>query len=328
MTNSHIPNLQLRHFAGASDFYQMAIVINTCRETDQSEWVDTAETLAMYYKNLVNCDPYQDMILAEVAGQLVGHSRCEWADQPGAGRVYFLSLFLLPAWHGKGIGELLLQWMEEHINQLAEQHGTGANAFMECYMPEMAHERIAILIHHGFQKVRHYQYLLRLTLENLPDAPLPAGIELITPQPEYYRAIWEASLEIGRESPGFVEQTEAHYQAWLLDKQYFQPQYWQIAWDQERDEVAGYMFNVINTVENEHYCRQRAYVFNYGVREAWRQRGLWRSLLIYSMKMLKAAGMTETAIDFESTSSPWLMPILERYGFQSIKSIVVYRRAA
>lgn len=70
-----IPGLRFRHFRGASDFPQMADAIAASADADQVERVTTIADIAHAYAHLTNCDPYQDMIVVEIHGAIMGYSR-------------------------------------------------------------------------------------------------------------------------------------------------------------------------------------------------------------------------------------------------------------
>ena len=77
----HIAGLRFRHFRGERDYPQLAAVLNASEAADGTERTVTAEDLAKAYQRLVNCDPYKDMLIAEVAGDVVGYVRGEWEDK-------------------------------------------------------------------------------------------------------------------------------------------------------------------------------------------------------------------------------------------------------
>jgi len=83
-----IPGLTFRHFRGAADFPPMVAVITASVEADKIERVQTAEELERNYSHLTNCDPAQDMLMAEVNGQVVAYGRVEWAKLDGGERTY------------------------------------------------------------------------------------------------------------------------------------------------------------------------------------------------------------------------------------------------
>src|SRR5688572_15059291 len=61
-----IPGLRFRHFRGGDDFNHMATITRVSAEVDDTERADTPEELEKLYEHLTNCDPYTDMIFAEV----------------------------------------------------------------------------------------------------------------------------------------------------------------------------------------------------------------------------------------------------------------------
>ena len=66
-----LTGLSFRHFMGESDYPKMVNVIEASAEADKLERADTVEDVANNYAHLTNCDPYQDMIFAEVNGEAV-----------------------------------------------------------------------------------------------------------------------------------------------------------------------------------------------------------------------------------------------------------------
>ena len=79
-----IPGLRFRHFRAGQDFHHMATIIRTSAEADDTERSDTPEELEHFFAHLTNCDPYTDMIFAEVDPgdgrdpEVIGYSRGTW----------------------------------------------------------------------------------------------------------------------------------------------------------------------------------------------------------------------------------------------------------
>src|SRR5512139_2238805 len=99
-----IQGLTFRHFMGESDYPQIAAVIMASEAADQNERKVTAEDIAQAFMHLSNCDPYRDMIIAEVSGKMIGYARGWWQDETITGRLYIHNGFLIPDWRRKGIG--------------------------------------------------------------------------------------------------------------------------------------------------------------------------------------------------------------------------------
>jgi mycothiol synthase len=184
----------------------------------------------------------------------------------------------------------------------------------------------AMLEKTGYQPVRYGFDMVRPDLENIPDTPLPEGLEVRPVLPEHYRAIWEADTEAFRDHWGFVEPGEEDYQAWLADKTFFQPELWQVAWDIATDQVAGQVRTFIDHEQNQLYHRQRGYTEFISVRRAYRRRGLARALIARSLRAQKQAGMTESALAVDSENLSGATRVYEDCGFRVVKRNTVYRK--
>ena len=64
-----IPGLRFRHFRGESDYPYMEKAIAASADADKVERATTIEEIANSYAHLNNCDPYKDMIFAEIEGE-------------------------------------------------------------------------------------------------------------------------------------------------------------------------------------------------------------------------------------------------------------------
>ena len=176
----------------------------------------------------------------------------------------------------------------------------------------------------GYTPARYGFMMLRANLENVPDLPLPPGLEVRPVRPEQYRMIWEASAEAFRDHWGYVEPQEEDYQGWLGGKE-FQPELWQVAWD--GDQVAGMILNYIDPDENKTYQRKRGWTENICVRRPWRRKGLARALLARSIKMHRDLGMTETALGVDAENPNGARQLYESMGYETYRTMTTYRKA-
>jgi ribosomal protein S18 acetylase RimI-like enzyme len=171
--------------------------------------------------------------------------------------------------------------------------------------------------------VRYDYEMVRSDMENVPDLPLPEGLDVRPVQPAHLRAIWEAEVEAFRDHWGFSEVEEADYRRWL-DYPNFQPHLWQVAW--EEDQVAGMIRNYISAEENTRYGRQQGYTEWISVRRPWRRRGLARALLARSLHMHKNLGMTQAALSVDSQNPAGALQLYESMGFRLVTRVVTYRK--
>lgn len=321
-----LAGLSFRHFQGESDYAGLAAVLVASENADRIDRQVAPETLAQAYQRLTNCDPARDMILAEVEGQLVGYSRGWWWDESTTGRLYGLSGFLVPAWRRKGIGTVLLQWTEARLRQVAAEHPRGLPKSFQVDVMQSQTGRARLLEENGYRAVRYFYEMVRPRLEEIPDGPLPEGLELRPVTPAHYRALWQSVDETSRDEWGYTKPTEQGYQEWLASP-HFQPQLWQVAWDKAANRIVGHVLTFIDEKENTQFRRQRGYTEGVGVDSTWRRRGLARALIVQSLRVQKAAGMSESAMAVDSDSLHGATRLYESLGFQVLRRNAIYRKA-
>jgi len=318
-----VPGLTFRRFRGETDYLHMVAVLTGCKEADQVERVDSVEEIARAYSLLRNCDPYQDMIFAEVDGDVIGYGRVTWAAEPNGQRLYINFGWVLPAWRRRGIGQAMLRWQERRLREIAAQHPhTGPRLFTNAAW-DGEQGRHALLHNEGYRPVTYGAIMVRPDLENIPEAPLPPGVEVRPVKPEHLRAIWDAAIEAFRDHWSFVEPGEEDYQNYLSFP-YTDTSLWRIAW--EGDQVVGQVRSFINPDENAEYGRQRGWTEDISVRKPWRRRGIARALLVQSLHAVKERGMTEAALGVHTENPNGAFQLYQSVGFEVMRMETVYRK--
>lgn len=318
-----IPGLSFRRFRGPSDFPHMVAVREGSKATDKIERVDTVESLAASYAHLTNCDPYQDMLFAEVDGQVIGYSRVTWWQESNGPRVYLHFGVLLPAWRRKGIGRAMLRANERRLREIAATHPVDGERVLQSWADQYEQNNEALLRSQGYTRIRDSYDMRRPNLDSLPDFRLPDGLELRPVTPEQYRTIWEADVEAFRDHWGFSPPTEDDYQSWLKFP-HFEPSLWRVAWD--GDQVAGQVRSFIDKSENAEYKRLRGYTEFISVRRPWRKRGLARALIVLSLEALRERGMQEAALGVDAENLSGALRVYESCGFEVVRRNSVYRK--
>lgn len=319
-----LPGLVFRHFRGESDYPGMVEVLQGSKEADQIDEVDTIEALASSYAHLVNSDPFQDMVFAEVGDRTVGYNRVMWRQELDGKRLYIHFGFLLPEWRGHGIGGAMVRHSERRLIQIAAGHPSDGPKFLQTNAYDRAQAGlVALLERAGYVPERYFYDMLRPDLENIPEAPMPPGLEVRPVGPESYRAVWEAEVEAFRDHWGYIPPTEEDYQVWQ-EHPNFRPSLWKVGWD--GDQVAGMVQNFIDDNENARHGRQRGYTEDICVRRPWRGRGLARSLIVQSLHMHKELGMTEAALGVDTENPNGALHLYESVGFRPVKRQVLYRK--
>lgn len=323
-----IPNLRFRHYRGEDDLPKMLKALESSYDTDNVEQATTLDDMKNSYAHLSNCDPYKDLIIAEADGDVIGYSRGEWQVDVNSGDyLYYFGGFLTPLWRRKGIGTVMLDWIESRLREVASSHPNDSNHFFRVFLSESQTSRAALLVKAGYHPVRYFHEMVRPTLDDIPTFALPDGLELRPIRPEHYRLIWDAAEEAFTDHWGFSKGTEEDYQWWLSDKTFFQPHLWQVAWDIEKDQVAGQVRTFINHAENEKFKRKRGYTEFISVRRPWRKRGLARAMIARSLQALKEQGMTESGLGVDSENLSDATRIYEDCGFKVVKRNLVYQKS-
>ena len=325
-----LPELILRGFRGTEDFPKMLACIDGSKAADGIERSDKLEDIINNYAHLHHCSVETDMCLAEIDGQVVGYSRVWWEiDEYAQQWTGFHIAFLLPEWRRKGIGSALLRFNETRLAEIyAELKAAGEipahmPGVMDAFCEESTRDTVHLLERNGYQPVRYGFNMVRPDLENIPDCPLPEGLEVRPYQPEHLRKIWEASNEAFKDHWGYIAEPWEEYERLQHDSN-FDPSLWRVAWEGER--VVGMVLSFINKEENAEYGRLRGYTENICVRREWRKRGLARALIALSLQALKERGMTEAALGVDAENISGALRLYQGMGYQVVRKGITFRK--
>ena len=320
-----VPGLKFRGFEGDHDFPELLQVIDGSKEVDGSDHTESLEDLRRSYQHLVNSEPATDMVLAEVAGKVIGYGRAWWRLEADGAFVYGHFAFLLPEWRGTGIRRAMLRHNEARLREIAMGHPIDDPKAFECWASERERDWVGLLESEGYAPVRYGFEMVRPSLDDVPEAPMPEGLEVKPVQPEHYARIWAAAREAFRDHWGFSEDewADTHLASWQ-ESPTFVPDYWQVAW--EGDEIAGMVLNFIDRAENEEYHRQRGYTETICVRRPWRRRGLARALIARSLRLHRGQGMTETALGVDANNPNGALQLYASMGYEVVNRQASYRK--
>jgi len=317
-----IPGLRFRRCAGPADFPAMVAARAASQAADEVEDETTVDDLAGQFAAPRHFDPAQDVLLAEVGGQVIGYNQARWHDLEDGSRLYRHSGFLPPAWRGQGIGRAMVRAGERRLRALAAEHRHAGPRFLEAKAYNTQPRAEELLLSEGYTPVRHFFDMVRPLAEVVPAAPLPPGLAVRPVAPAHYRAVWDAMREAFAGCWGNPLFVEDDYARWQADAE-FQPDLWQVAW--EGDQIAGMVLNFIDADRNARYGRQRGHTEDINVRVPWRRRGLARALILRSLALLRARGMTEAALNVDTANTPAL-ELYEALGYRPVRRSTAYRK--
>lgn len=318
-----IAGLSFRHFHGEEDYAHILAILHSSKIADQVERTDTLEELVNNYSHLVNCDLSRDFLFAEINHQPVAYCRVEWAINADGETLYSSVGHVKGEFRNQGIGRTLLLWAEDRLRTIAAENPVNGNRFFEIWVDGNQKSKIALLEQAGYSPARHFYRMVRPNLDNIPDLPLPEGVELRPVTPEHYRPVWNAMMEAFKDHWSFVPPEEEHYQAWQ-NSSTFQPDLWQIAW--VGDAVIGTVLGYIDDAENTEYGFKRGWTEEITVQRAWRGKGVAKALIASCLRALKARGMQQAALGVDTQNLSGATRLYESMGYEPVHTSAMYRK--
>jgi mycothiol synthase len=324
-----LPNLRFRTFRGEVDYPIITAIVNACKAADGMDHSTTLEDVRNTYTHLFNCDPYRDMLFAEVEGRDVGYAIVWWQMNSDGEWVGFNVGFVVPEYRRRGIGRTLLDFVENRLLEISnhlietEQLSPSAPRYYLNTVVDKEFAKESLLRHTGYRVIRYEYDMIRPDLENIPDLPLPAGLEVRPVLPEHYRPIFDASNEAFRDHWCYFVEPEESFQRVLVDPN-FDPSLWRVAWDV--DQIAGMVLSFINTAENAEFNRKRGYTENICILRPYRKQGLAKALIALSLKALKERGMDHAALGVDAENTSGATHLYEKMGFRVVDRGTIYQK--
>lgn len=318
-----IPGLRFRAFDPERDYEGFVQLIHACHLADGIDWLPTAASMRSDDAHAGEYDPRRDLLLAELDGRLVAATRTDVRTRGGIG-VHQVEGWVLPERRRQGLGRALLHWTERRAAEVARADGRGPERALSTWPDAAQAGAIALYESEGYRIVRYGFLMVRDLADPIPDAPLPAGLEIRPVAVAEHRRIWDADTEAFRDHWDSGERTEDDFVSWFAEPD-LDTSLWRVAWD--GDEVAGSVMTYIWSEENEKLGIRRGWLEHVSVRRPWRQRGLASALIADSLRALRAAGMTEAALGVDAENVSGALRVYEALGFRRHRTGVSYRKA-
>ncbi len=320
-----LPGVTYRRVRATDDLSQMATVMTRSREADGVELATTVEDLTAAYERPTDFNPASDVLVVEAHTDIIGLARV-WRERREDGTLaYGNSVELVPEWRGRGLREALFEYNERHARALAAKDPRKGPRVLVLWANDEENDWKALALRHRCRPVQHEIDLVR-SLEDIPEAPLPAGLEVRPVTPEDYRTVWDAGREASRQVWNFSELRwdDAHFEAFRRSPE-FQPDLWQIAWDVET--LVGMVLAYILEGENRRYGRRRGHTESVYVREGYRGKGIARALLARGLRALKEHGMDEATLGMKVENPHGPLRLYEGMGFRVVKHFTWYEKS-
>lgn len=317
-----LPGVRFRPFRDPSDYERLALLVAQSNVHDGIPWAPTARQLRTEIEESSEIDPTRDMLFAEFEGRVIASTSVERVVRDGV-PVYDMWGNVSADHRRRGLGTALLNWTLERIRERARIEDPGVNVVVEGGAEDQEAGHRALLAGAGFEPVRHFFLMRRGSVDDVPEAPLPDGLEVRPVALDQRRAIITAEFEAFRDHWGSRELTEGAIQTTLKMAE-LDTDLWVVAWD--GDQIAGVVENWIWTEENAQLGVTRGWLERISVRRPWRRRGLARALTAASLIRLREAGMDEAMLGVDSENANGALGLYEGLGFEIHSRSAAYRR--
>lgn len=320
-----LPDVQgivFRHPRIPDDLADVAALMSAARRADGLDELVTVGDLEVEWANFSGADPARHFLVAELDGRVVGYvvPRIQPRDE-----VLALEAWgdVLPALRGRGIDTALLRWARASLEERAAADPRPGPREHRAFAMEVERSWIDLLEVEGYEKIRYGFEMRRSLTGELPDHPLPDGLELRPVEPSQHRTIFEADDEAFRDHWGHHPATEEDFRA-LHEHPETDTSLWCVAWD--GDEVAGVVINAIYREENATLGLARGWLDHVSVRRPWRGRGVAKALCAASFRRLREAGMDEAWLGVDAANPTGALRLYEGLGFHVVRRWFAFAR--
>ena len=317
-----VPGLRFRRWRGFDDLVGMAAANQRARDDLGIEEVIDLEGMTRTYSHLDHCDLSTDLVIAERDGRTVGYLRVEWRDLTNGSRQFFSFGILDPAERRQGIGRSLLAWSEVRLGEIAAALPPDRPGQMFAYTRDRDQGARVLFERSGWHPVARGYDMVRPTMDDIPDSPLPDGLVVRAVAETERRTIWEAARDAFRDHRDEQEWTEADWATFQGDFPDVTP--WVIAFD--GDVVAGGIWNRIDPVANAHHGWDRGVLQTVWTGARWRRRGLAKAMISRSLVTLRDLGMTSAGLDVDGANPNQAMDLYLAQGFEISDSSTDWRK--
>jgi mycothiol synthase len=317
-----IPGLRFRPIDLAADAGGIARLINDCSVVDGVEIALTAEDVRHDLEHTGNFDLARDVLITEIDGRIVAEIEMHVAVRDGIA-VHQFSAWVHPDVRRRGLGRSLLRWCERRAREAAaawpglEPHELGT------WVDSGVVDGTALLESEGFKRTSYGFLMVRPLSEPIPDAPLPAGLEIRQVVEADHRRIWDADDEAFRDHRAALQRTEEDFVRWFSMPN-LDTDLWRVAWD--GDEVAGSVWTLVWPEENEKLGLSRGWLEHISVRRPWRKRGLATALIAETLRMFRDMGLAEGALGVDSENPTGALHLYESLGFRQHRTGISFRK--
>ena len=310
-------NFVLRAYRGPEEHPAMTDVSNAVRVFNGDPNVGTVADMDNYYGHLEHADLPRDCRLVELGGAVVAYGRASWnALANGEGQVDGI-LNIHPAHRGRGIEDGLVDHAIRRSAEIISVRGTAIRTRFVLFVTSTDLHLARVADARGFAVVRSGAQLIRPSLDDIPDVPLPAGLEVRPIDPDdraMHRRIFDADARAFADSYGQQAPSDAEFDE-FIHMPTFNPELWRVAFHGR--EIAGQILNYMSEAPGPDGSLI-GWTEAISVQPEFRRRGLARALLVASLRAVRDAGATAAGLGVDLQNPNQARALYESLGFRIV----------
>jgi ribosomal protein S18 acetylase RimI-like enzyme len=314
ITPTAVPGLLIRPVRWPDEAATLTNIHNAGSLAAGKLQVVSVEEFVNDYAHLEHSDLATDLRLAELEGRPVAYVRVGWRDETAGGRLHDQGMFLLPE-APAGTLEAILGWSEGRSRNIAAGLPPRPPVSLGAYLGFEVAEQRAVLERCGYRAARSFFGMLRPTLDDVPEKPLPPGVEVRPVETRDVRTIFEAETAAFRTHWG-ASAEDAGDARWLAfrDDPLNDLALWQVAWAGDR--VVGIVRPFINPADLEILGVRRGWCEYISTHADWRGRGIATALIARALVALRQRGVREAALGVDAENETGAIRVYRAMGFE------------
>jgi len=228
-----------------------------------------------------------------------------------------------PSFRGRGLGGELLDWAEKAAVPLHSDRHPGRPLSLSSGCLSSNAGAVALHEQRGYQPVRWFHSMVRDLSAAIPEAMVPAGVQIVGYQPgmaEHARLVRNESFRDHWGSTETPAQVWAHY----LASGAFRPGFSFLAY--EGSEPLGMLMSYEYEAYNAKTGHRNLHIALVGTRAAGRKRGIATALLVTAMSAARADGYDQASLGVDADSLTGAVRLYEHVGFTVALTWTSYRK--
>jgi mycothiol synthase len=228
-----------------------------------------------------------------------------------------------PSYRGRGLGAELLDWAEKTAVPLHNDRFPGRPLSLSSGCLSSNAGAVALHEQRGYQPVRWFHSMVRDLSAAIPEAVIPAGVEIAGYSPDMAEHARLARNEAFRDHWGSTETSAEDWEHFLASSA-FRPGFSFLAY--ASSEPLGMLISREHDAYNARTGRRELYIALVGTRAAGRKRGIATALLITAMSAARADGYDQASLGVDADSLTDAVRLYEHVGFSVALTWTAYRK--